>query len=304
MASNKDRLLSQLNQTGLAQKDNPTYQVIKQLIDKIKKLESAITTSGGSSTTIEQNIQQFFLNSEDSDSGDGGAIIPGERGPAGIDGATGATGPPFPAFITLEPENSEDILPIPGSQGIQGATGATGATGPQSIGFVLQGESDDETIIQMIGSAGGGLSYAWEFITSQVVAGASNYNFTDLGDYSEIMVYIHGITASASISRLLRVSDDNGATFYSTSGDYISATTAGIDANNTSVAFHGTSSASARSGRISIEGFNINGCPKIAQSSQPNPIALINVTTPLNAVQVVVTGATMNAGTIYVFGRR
>ena len=40
MASNLDRLLSQLNTSGLQQKDNPLYQVIKQLINSTKELQS------------------------------------------------------------------------------------------------------------------------------------------------------------------------------------------------------------------------------------------------------------------------
>lgn len=45
MTSSLDRLLSQLNQTQLSQKDNPLYQVIKQLIQRIRDLETALNTN-------------------------------------------------------------------------------------------------------------------------------------------------------------------------------------------------------------------------------------------------------------------
>ena len=65
MLSPTDRLLSQLNQTQLAQKDNPVYQVIKQLINQIKALEVAAGIGGGgggggSSVTNNTFISQFL----------------------------------------------------------------------------------------------------------------------------------------------------------------------------------------------------------------------------------------------------
>ncbi len=76
MASPTDRLLAQLNQTQLAQKDNPTYQVIKQLIQRIKELESLTGTGGGgSSSTVINNVFHQFLSSDDSGGGDGGETL-------------------------------------------------------------------------------------------------------------------------------------------------------------------------------------------------------------------------------------
>ena len=71
MANPTDRLLSQLNQSQLQQKDNPLYQVIKQLIQRIKELENA---TGITSTTIEQTIFQQFMGMDDG-GGDGGEVL-------------------------------------------------------------------------------------------------------------------------------------------------------------------------------------------------------------------------------------
>lgn len=166
MAQPTDRLLSQLNQTQLAQKDNPVYQVIKQLIDRIKSLESAVGSSGSTTnTTIEQTIQQIFQLGDDSGGGEGGGGIPGERGQDGIPGATGPVGPAGPETLgpmNLEPDSPEEPMMIPGGIGPQGNPGVTGAAGPQAIGFVLEGEpGEDGLIIPTVGSSGGGSD--WDF---------------------------------------------------------------------------------------------------------------------------------------------
>lgn len=154
--SNIDRLLNQLNATQLAQKDNPLYQVIKQLIQRTKELEAILGTGGGS-TTIENitNIIQQISLEDGGSSGDDGP--PGIQGIAGDTGATGAQGPPFPAFIFMNADLPEEPLPVPGPTGPQGTAGVTGADGPQAIGFVLESEPlESDSIIQLIQSSGGG----------------------------------------------------------------------------------------------------------------------------------------------------
>ena len=171
-----DRLLSQLNQTQLAQKDNPTYQVIKQLIQRIKDLESLI--SGGDTTNITnitQIIQQFGM--DDSGGGDEGGTVPGTKGDKGDIGNAGPTGPPFPAFIYLEADDPEQLLPIP-IKGDKGDTGSAGPTGPQSIGFVLQGEDAEDSLFipGPVGPPGAGsLTFLKTTIQQIINAGAGVY---------------------------------------------------------------------------------------------------------------------------------
>lgn len=83
------RLYTQLQNTGLQNKDQPLFQLINQMIGAmvaINKLQNASGGSGGgsSSTVISQIIQQLSFGS-DSDSG-------GEIGPPGINGIPGEDG--------------------------------------------------------------------------------------------------------------------------------------------------------------------------------------------------------------------
>lgn len=88
------RLIQQLQNTGLAIKDNPLYQLLFQMLRAMALInaeQNAASSSGSSSATvINQVIQQII---SDSDSGGGG-----EPGPPGIPGIDGANGM-IPYFI-------------------------------------------------------------------------------------------------------------------------------------------------------------------------------------------------------------
>lgn len=77
-----DRLLAQLNNTGLQQKDIGLYQVIKQLIQQLKELESSLGSSGSGSSSVINNINQInqFLSYEDSVNADDSEVSMGISG--------------------------------------------------------------------------------------------------------------------------------------------------------------------------------------------------------------------------------
>jgi len=92
MAQPTDRLLTQLNQTQLQQKDNPLYQVIKQLIGIIKDLSNAVNGAsggggGGTTNNFISNIQQFLDLGIGFDGVEESMVIPG---PAGANGTSGS----------------------------------------------------------------------------------------------------------------------------------------------------------------------------------------------------------------------
>lgn len=107
MAFDPARLLQQLQNTGLAIKDQQLYQLIRSMILTLAALNSSIPGGAGTiiePTTINNFISQFLISSlSDSDSGDGdSSIIPG---PPGIDGANGMV----PYEIPL---NTSFVVPI------------------------------------------------------------------------------------------------------------------------------------------------------------------------------------------------
>lgn len=296
-----DRLLTQLNQTQLAQKDNPVYQVIKQLIQRIKDLESSI---GGSSSTTnifnETLVQQLILGSDESS--DEGSIIPGPSGQKGADGTTGAQGPPFPSFIPIDADQPEDVLPIPGPQGIQGPTGNTGPVGPTAVAFIPADEIYPDDLCPIPGPAG--VSIGWTLIEARVMSGQNQEDFINLSIYSEILVICRAITKSVSTTLGIRVSTDNGATFLNSSGDYVSFNSAGQETNLTSIAVHITSASAARTGANLLSGFNLNNTVKNTFGYNSAIEGLATNTSPYNAIRVFpISAATLNAGTIYVLGR-
>lgn len=148
MATDKtlDRLINQLNTSPTAKSDQPLWQVIIQLIKRLKALEAEIATATGSGgTTINEITENTFIIQSGGDDGEDGPIgPPGIRGADGAPGATGATGPAGAIGIGLDGQDGDDGYPIPGPRGLQGptgATGATGATGPQGpIGIGLDGD--------------------------------------------------------------------------------------------------------------------------------------------------------------------
>lgn len=299
MAQPTDRLLTQLNQTQLAQKDNPVYQVIKQLIQRIKELEILLGTPGSITnvTNLTQIIQQM---SSDDGGGSGDDGPPGIQGIAGNTGATGAMGPPFPAFYTLDGTDGEDGVGIPGPVG---PTGNTGSTGPQGLPFPSfipydGNDGEDGLTIPPLSIS----SSTWTLIAEQLAAGAANYDFTGLSSYKEFLVIISAVTRSVSGLTSLRVSIDNGATYLSTSGDYVEIAATGTSTNGVLIPFYNSNATAARSGYIYIQP---NGTTLKLAFNLPTDNFTIPTTSVINAIRVYsgAAGGNLNAGTIYVYGR-
>ncbi len=303
MVKSTDRLLSQLNQSGLQIKDNPLYQVIKQLIDRIKELES-LTGGGNTTNTINNVLQQYIIEDGGSGgSGEDGAAIPGPTGPQGSTGATGAAGPVTLGPMGLDELIVEEVVMQVGPQGPQGNPGSTGPSSPLMwlAEDGLPGEDGMSLPPQVLGG--------WSLLATQVAAGAASYSFTGLGGYTDILVLLRNVTLSLTALITMRVSTDGGATYLAASGDYVSVSGAGIEANLTALRFNGVNNTAARSGFLKIEGFNIDTIPKPVHANFFTTDAIGfqygTNTSPYNAVQVLNSGAgNLNAGTIYVLGRR
>lgn len=121
------RLLPVLNNTQLAQKDNPLYQFLKDLLTQLSGIANIAGSSSGSGsgsniTNIINNPISFLGNSgeNDNNSYDSYTPIPGPKGDSGSQGFS---------IRGLQGEDGESPLIIPGSQGIQGVQGLLGIPG-------------------------------------------------------------------------------------------------------------------------------------------------------------------------------
>jgi len=155
----------------------------------------------------------------------------------------------------------------------------------------------------------------WELVASRNFATTSgaNYDVNGLSGYTDVLILCIGIQQTGGSSfRIVRVSDDNGATFYSGAGDYNVFDVTGVSPSLADTGFGlGTNSASV--GPVYafclIQGINVNGAPKWARTNQGSSTLLGDrffdgSTSPIDAVRVTSTGGqTFNSGIVYVFAR-
>lgn len=148
---------------------------------------------------------------------------------------------------------------------------------------------------------------AWALAASWTYASdVTTVSFTGLGAYSELMVFLSAVTASASVSRIIRVSSDGGGSYYAGASDYPAFATAGTTTNVAFIAPHGTASTAAKTCAVIIGQWNL-ATIKLVQRTNINtdPIPqYIAQSVAMDALQVLLSGAgNITGGTIYVFGR-
>lgn len=148
---------------------------------------------------------------------------------------------------------------------------------------------------------------AWVLAGTNSPTAQTSVAFTGLAGATDIRVVIRGMTQSIAGLLGVQVSTDNGATWLTTSGDYIALSGAGAETNGTNLSVFGGSATAARSGEVTIEGCQLTA-PKVSRSNLFSTdsiyLRMIPVASAINAVRVVTTGGgTMSAGTIWVFTR-
>lgn len=225
MAFDVNRLYAQLNITGLQQKEPALYQVILQLI---RALSDTIISVGAISGSVTNNIttdgntiiNQILFGSDDG--GDGGLVIPGERGPAGTNGTTGAQGAIGPVVFIEDGIDGLDgqNIPQPGAQGIQGNTGPTGPP----VFLVADPYIPDELIIPgPKGDTGSGSNSGLVFLGVQTTAGAASLDFTSLisSTYNKYIFEFENILpVTDNVELWMRTSTNNGSSYDAGGSDY------------------------------------------------------------------------------------
>ena len=91
----------------------------------------------------------------------------------------------------------------------------------------------------------------WDFAVDGAVA---NVDFTGLAGATDIRLIMSAVTKSVSGAPIVVVSVNNGASYYTTSGDYAFMDTNGVRTNATTMAqFHLTNATAARDGIVEIQ---------------------------------------------------
>jgi hypothetical protein len=135
-------------------------------------------------------------------------------------------------------------------------------------------------------------------------ANVANVDVVGLAAYTDFVVVCRLVTASVSGNRALQVSVDNGASFYSTTGDYILVAAVGTETNATSMALHATASASARTFFAQLLGFGVPFSPKVSQASSGEYRLFVASPLPVNAFRLLNTaGGNLTAGSLFVYAR-
>lgn len=132
----------------------------------------------------------------------------------------------------------------------------------------------------------------------------TSVNFTNL-DYDDVLFFGRGLTASASLIRILRASTNNGSSFFSASGDYISWGTNGLTNNDSNIGFHDTANAAARTLYVYINGLKTVGPASTVVNTSATRMAFVaDLFNPVNALQLLLNGAgNITGGTVALFGR-
>ncbi|AZO38639.1 MAG: hypothetical protein EOS81_10615 [Mesorhizobium sp.] len=177
-------------------------------------------------------------------------------------------------------------------------TAASTLTGAELLHVIQAGNSRQTTV---------GALPAWKVAASWAFStNVGNVDFTGLAGYNELMAVVRGITTSASGTLVLQVSTDNGSTFRSTSGDYVTIGATGAETNSIAAAGFNTGNlTSARSGYVWIPQAGLNGVVKPIHNFAAGVAAMfVQSTSPINALRIVNTaGGNLTAGSAWVLGR-
>lgn len=153
----------------------------------------------------------------------------------------------------------------------------------------------------------GGGSAGWTLAGSvTILTPVANVDVTGLGSANEILVLVgrlSGVATSASAIRQILLSTNNGASFFTASGDYRQMNAAGTLTNLTAASNHAAATALARSIFCHIINSKVNA-PKICYTANGTVWFVADDVNPVNAIRVNATaGANLTSGEILVFTR-
>lgn len=133
----------------------------------------------------------------------------------------------------------------------------------------------------------------------------ANVDFTSLGDYTELLIIIRTLAKTVSGLISLQVSSDNGSSWYTTSGDYVTISSVGVEGSATRIDLHATNATAVRGAIVRISGFNIAQYKPVHTPTATNDAGYIAQAVAMNAVRILPSGGGnfTTSGSIDVFGR-
>jgi hypothetical protein len=150
---------------------------------------------------------------------------------------------------------------------------------------------------------------AWSLHGSTTIAApVASVAFTGLANASDILIIGRLLTQSVAGNAVVRVSTNNGVSYYNTSGDYVVLTlTTGQEANSSGMTVWSTAATAARSGSVLIQGANVTGAPRLLTNPDHTSGAprffIADTANDIDAVQVSSSAGNFTGGTIYCFKR-
>ncbi len=154
-----------------------------------------------------------------------------------------------------------------------------------------------EALDSLVLSDGWSLIEAWTYASD-----VTEKDFVDIG-FDEVMVVARGVTKQTTGTLNLRVSTNNGSSFKTASGDYVSIDAAGVETAATGMVMHATNATLARSCVAVLSGLRNNQF-KAAQMRNAGTTYTIDTTTPVNALRVYPGGGgNLTGGVITLLGR-
>lgn len=154
------------------------------------------------------------------------------------------------------------------------------------------------------GSAPAGVAWAllhtFDWGASPVAAATQ-----DVTGYTDIMVVTVGVTHSIAAIMRCTLSVDGGATFYTTSGDYVNLASSGAATGTIALSPAGnTTTVNARSGNLSLYGIDVNNAAKVIEGNTQADQQFVGSLAPITTLRFSNSAAgNMNGGTTYVFAR-
>ena len=162
-------------------------------------------------------------------------------------------------------------------------------------------------------AAGGSGSSGWNLLDQNggtINSGATwtfsvavaNVDVINLSNYNELIVIGRNLTTTLSTQRIIRVSVDNGVTFFQGAADYEHIQSAGNTINSSVYLIHTSNSAAARA--ITGHLVNLKGPVKFARDLTADTRLFAASTLGINAIRLSqLTATTFTGGTLHVYAR-